>query len=133
MKHALTKRQGDVYAFIRTYTKDKAMAPSYSEIARGVGMSSKSEVYDVLKRLERRGYISRLKGQPRSITIITDDPDELHLLHMIRDSASTFVQVQENFRSKFDEDQTSESTLAAGARVSTAFENLRQLVKGEIE
>ena len=91
-----------------------------------------AEVYDMIKRLEARGYISRLKGKPRSITIITDDPDELHMLRMIRDSSNTFVHIQEDFRSKYDKDQTSESTLAAGARVKSAFENLRQLVKGEI-
>ena len=132
MKYALTKRQAESYAFIRTYIKDKGVAPSYGDIAKGLNFSSRSEVYDMIKRLEGRGYIARLKGKPRSIIIVTDDLDEINLLRMIRDAANTFVTVQEDFRAKFDEDQTSESTLAAGARVSSSFDNLKQLVKGEL-
>lgn len=128
MKHALTKRQGDVYGFIRTYTKDKAMAPSYSEIARGVGMSSKSEVYSVLKRLENRGYISRIPGRPRSITIVSDESEQLRDLH---GAALEFIDTQEKFRALFDEDQTSESTLDAGSKVTSAWEALRKMVKGK--
>ena len=63
MRHALTKRQGECYTFIRAYIKDKEMSPSYLEIAKGVGFSCLAEVYDMIKRLEARGYISRLKGK----------------------------------------------------------------------
>ena len=132
MKYALTKRQSEAYAFIRTYVKEKGMSPTYEEIASALGLSSRSQSHDVVRRLQARGYITYLKGQGRSITIVTDDMRDEHHLRAVKDAATTFLDTQEHFRSEFDKDQTSESTLALSARVSEAFENLRQILKGDI-
>lgn len=129
MKHALTKRQSEAYAFIRTYVKEKGMAPTYAEIASALGLSSRSQSHDVVRRLQARGYITYLKGQGRSITIVTDDMRDEQDLRAIKIAAALFIQTQEKFRSEFDEDQTSESTLALGARVSKTFNDLKILVE----
>tara|TARA_R110000744_G_scaffold348517_1_gene454109 strand:- start:488 stop:889 length:402 start_codon:yes stop_codon:yes gene_type:complete len=129
MKYALTKRQSEAYAFIRTYVKEKGMSPTYEEIASALGLSSRSQSHDVVRRLQARGYITYLKGQGRSITIVTDDMRDEQDLRAIKIAAALFIQTQEKFRSEFDEDQTSESTLAAGARVSKTFNDLKILVE----
>jgi len=129
MKFALTKRQSEAYTFIRTYVKEKGMAPSYKEIASAMGLSSRSQSHDVVRRLQARGYITHLKGQGRSITIVTDDIRDEQDLRAIKSAAALFIQTQEKFRFEFDEDQTSESTLALGARVSKTFNDLKILVE----
>ena len=131
MKHALTTRQAQVFDVIRKYIKHNGRSPSYQDICAGSGLSSKSEAYDIVKRLERRGHITRLIGKARSIALVPDERDEILLLRVIRDAANTFVNVQENYRRSFDTDPHNPDTLALGVRVGSALKELKQLVRGE--
>ena len=53
----LTRRQQEVYAFLRDYFGEQGTAPSYEEIRRQLGLSSLSTVHKHLKQLERKGYL----------------------------------------------------------------------------
>lgn len=67
----LTCPQRRVLDFIVSYSaKTGGISPSYAEIMGGLGFSSKSGVSTHLKSLEERGFIRRLPGLNRAITIL---------------------------------------------------------------
>ena len=132
MKHALTRRQAEVFQVIRKYIKQHGISPSYQDICAGAGLVSKSQAYDMVKRLEVRGYITRLRGKSRSISLVPDERDEMALLRMIRDASNAFVSVQEQHRAKYDSNPSDPDTAALGSRVGVALNNLRELVRGEV-
>jgi repressor LexA len=53
----LTRRQKEVYRFLRDYFRSNDTAPSYEEIRDGLGMHSLSTVHKHLKQLERKGFL----------------------------------------------------------------------------
>ena len=66
----LTKRQADVLLFIVAFLDTKGYAPSYEEIAKGVGLRGLSTVSKHLDALERKQYIRRGRNQSRAIEVI---------------------------------------------------------------
>ena len=67
----LTRRQREVYSFLREYFDQFGTAPSYEEVRRGLGLSSLSTVHKHLKQLERKGYInSPWSSQKRALSLI---------------------------------------------------------------
>lgn len=72
----ITPRQIAVLDFIADYIGKNHCAPSFEEIAAGVGVTSLATVHQKVKRLEELGYIKRGLG-PRNITVLKH-PDEAH-------------------------------------------------------
>ncbi len=70
----LTKRQAQIYEFIRTEVTEKGYPPSVREIAEAVGLSSPSTVHTHLQVLEDKGYIKRNLSKPRALEIIDKEP-----------------------------------------------------------
>ena len=68
-REPLTPRQKDAYDFI---CRTAGMwGPAVREIAAGIGVSSPNAVAGLLKRLERKGYITIEPGQTRGIRVRT--------------------------------------------------------------
>ena len=53
----LTKRQKEVYDFLKAYMTEHGIAPTYEEIRRHFGFRSYNAVFKHLKQLESRGYL----------------------------------------------------------------------------
>ena len=66
-----TRRQRDYLEFIARYILRYGVSPAESDIARHFLVSAPS-VNQMVQMLERRGFIKRRPGVPRSITIIND-------------------------------------------------------------
>jgi hypothetical protein len=66
-----TQRQLEYLAFIAKYMNHFGRAPAESDIQRHFMVSAPS-VNQMMQTLERRGFISRLPGVPRSIRIRID-------------------------------------------------------------
>ena len=66
-----TKRQLEYLAFIAKYMNHFGRAPAEPDIQRHFMISAPS-VNQMMQMLERRGFISRLPGVPRSIHICID-------------------------------------------------------------
>ncbi|EMG28941.1 LexA repressor [Listeria fleischmannii 1991] len=66
----LSKRQQDIYEFIKSEVKDKGYPPSVREIGEAVGLASSSTVHGHLARLEAKGLIRRDPTKPRAIEIL---------------------------------------------------------------
>lgn len=66
----MTDRQARLLAFIVDYKKRRGgVSPSYHEMARGVGVASKSGIHHMLERLEAGGHIARDRSRVRSIRV----------------------------------------------------------------
>lgn len=65
----LTKRQSEIYQFIKHIVQTKGYPPSVREIGLAVGLASSSTVHGHLSRLEEKGYIKRDSTKPRAIEI----------------------------------------------------------------
>ena len=73
MARKITKRQQQIYDFIRSYQLEKGYPPSVREMAAAVGLSSPSTVHAHLSALEARGLIKRDKTKPRALEVFNED------------------------------------------------------------
>jgi len=65
----LTKRQKQIFDYIKKFIKAKSYAPSLDEIRRHFRLSSKSTVHQHIEALKIKGYLAKLDYQARSIEI----------------------------------------------------------------
>ncbi|OEL02519.1 transcriptional repressor LexA [Staphylococcus casei] len=72
----LTKRQNEIFEYIKQTVQLKGYPPSVREIGEAVGLASSSTVHGHLSRLEEKGYIRRDPTKPRAIEIVTDQVGE---------------------------------------------------------
>lgn len=68
-RYTLTKRQKEVYDYIRTYMKENSIAPYIREIQEGCRIQCYKAAVDKLLALEKKGYIKRPLNKHRSIII----------------------------------------------------------------
>jgi len=68
----LTKRQQEIYEYLKQVVSAKGYPPSVREIGEAVGLASSSTVHGHLSRLEEKGYIKRDPTKPRAIEIVSD-------------------------------------------------------------
>lgn len=73
MARKITKRQQQIYDYIRSYQEEKGYPPSVREMAAAVGLSSPSTVHAHLNALEERGLIKRDRTKPRAIEVFNED------------------------------------------------------------
>ena len=69
MKSAYTERQGQFLAYIHQYSIVNGCAPAEADMQRFFQITPPS-VHSMVLTLERRGFIRRVLGQARSITLI---------------------------------------------------------------
>lgn len=68
----LTKRQKEIFEYLREYLEENGYSPSLEEIGRHFAIKSMNGVHKHLKVLEERGYIKRLANKARSIQLIPE-------------------------------------------------------------
>ncbi len=81
----LTKRQSEIYKFIKHIVQTKGYPPSVREIGLAVGLASSSTVHGHLSRLEEKGYIKRDPTKPRAIEItetVGDNINQENTIHV---------------------------------------------------
>lgn len=66
----LTERQQQILNAITSYINEKGYPPTVRELADMVGIKSSSTLHGHLQRLEKKGYITKEKGKPRTIVPI---------------------------------------------------------------
>ena len=79
---APTERQGQFLAYIHQYTVVNGCAPAEADMQRFFQITAPS-VHSMVLTLERRGFIRRVPGQARSITLIVA-PESLPLLKRVQ-------------------------------------------------
>lgn len=65
----LTARQRELLSFIRKYLGEHGIVPSFDEMKDALGLASKSGIHRMIEALVERGYIERMPGRARAITL----------------------------------------------------------------
>ena len=68
----LTKRQKEIFDFIRRYASRYGYPPTVREIGKAVGLTSSSTVHAHLANLEKVGLLRRDPTKPRAIELLVD-------------------------------------------------------------
>jgi repressor LexA len=68
----LTKRQQQIYDFIKAKIQDTGMPPTRAEIANFFGFKSANAAEEHLKALAKKGYIEMLAGTSRGIRLVEE-------------------------------------------------------------
>lgn len=68
-RYILTKKQKNVYDYIRSYMEKNSVSPYIREIQEGCGIRCYKTAVDKLIALEKKGYIRRVMNKHRSIAI----------------------------------------------------------------
>lgn len=66
----LTKRQQEIFDFIKRYTEANGYPPTVRDIGKAVGLASSSTVHAHLANLEKRGLIRRDPTKPRALELL---------------------------------------------------------------
>ena len=65
----ITKRQKEVFDFVKTYIKNMGYAPSLEEIQKKFKLASVSTAHFHISKLKKAGYLEKLKNRARAISI----------------------------------------------------------------
>lgn len=68
----LTKRQYQLFTFLKDYSKENKVMPSFEDIMKHMNMKSKSSVFQMLGYIEWKGYIKKHPFQARAIQIVKE-------------------------------------------------------------
>src|SRR5690242_11043782 len=66
----LTKRQQEIFDFIKKYSAKYGYPPTVRDIGKAVGLASSSTVHAHLANLEKRGLLRRDPTKPRAIELL---------------------------------------------------------------
>jgi repressor LexA len=73
----MTPKQKLVLDFIELYIKMKGYAPSYINIAQGIGLRSKSNIHRLIHELRKEGHLEVRPHLVRSIKLSSKSVDEI--------------------------------------------------------
>ncbi len=68
----LSKRQREIFDYIRRYANKQGYPPTVREIGKAVGLTSSSTVHAHLAKLESSGFLRRDPTKPRAIEVLVD-------------------------------------------------------------
>ena len=68
----LTKRQQEIFDFVRRYVGEHGYPPTVRDIGKAIGLTSSSTVHAHLGNLERLGLLRRDPTKPRAIEVLVD-------------------------------------------------------------
>jgi repressor LexA len=108
----LTKRQREIFDFIKRHTSEKGYPPTVRDIGRAIGLTSSSTVHAHLANLERAGFLRRDPTKPRAMEVLVEKARRLApagLPVVGRVAAGAPILAEENI-----EDFVDVSPLAAG-------------------
>jgi repressor LexA len=76
----LTKRQQEIFDFIKKYTAKTGYPPTVRDIGKAVGLASSSTVHAHLANLEKIGLLRRDPSKPRAIELLDRAADSVKSL-----------------------------------------------------
>jgi SOS-response transcriptional repressor LexA len=73
----MTARQRQLLDFIRDYMQQHGYSPSYAEMAQVLAVNNKSGIHNLIRILQRDGFIERCRGRSRSLRLIGQCADDI--------------------------------------------------------
>jgi repressor LexA len=68
----LTKRQKEIFEYVKTYAREHGYPPTVRDIGKAIGLTSSSTVHAHLANLEKLGVLKRDPTKPRAIEVLVD-------------------------------------------------------------
>jgi len=68
----LTKKQKQVFDFIKTYISENGISPTIEEIRKELKLKAVSTIHEHINSLEAKGYISKSENSARSLSLIKE-------------------------------------------------------------
>jgi repressor LexA len=68
----LTKRQQEIFDFVRRYGSEHGYPPTVRDIGKAIGLTSSSTVHAHLANLEKLGVLKRDPTKPRALEVLVD-------------------------------------------------------------
>jgi repressor LexA len=68
----LTKRQKEIFEFVKRYSDRHGYPPTVRDIGKAIGLTSSSTVHAHLANLEKLGLLRRDPSKPRAIEVLVD-------------------------------------------------------------
>jgi repressor LexA len=72
VERSLTKRQQEIFDYVRSYVGDHGYPPTVRDIGKAIGLTSSSTVHAHLANLEKLGLLRRDPTKPRAIEVLKD-------------------------------------------------------------
>jgi repressor LexA len=72
----LTKRQQEIFDFIKRYAGEHGYPPTVRDIGKAIGLTSSSTVHAHLANLEKIGLVKRDPSKPRALEVLVDKAKE---------------------------------------------------------
>ncbi|MGH2715748.1 MAG: transcriptional repressor LexA [Thermoleophilaceae bacterium] len=69
---SLTKRQQEIFDFVKQYVSEHGYPPTVRDIGKAIGLASSSTVHAHLANLEKLGVLRRDPTKPRAIEVLKD-------------------------------------------------------------
>jgi repressor LexA len=69
---SLTKRQQEIFDFVKRYVSEHGYPPTVRDIGKAIGLASSSTVHAHLANLEKLGMLRRDPTKPRAIEVLKD-------------------------------------------------------------
>jgi SOS-response transcriptional repressor LexA len=69
---AVTKRQRAVLDFIEGFSDEKGYAPTFQEIADGIGLKSLATVHKHINNLKSKGFLKQEHNRSRSVEVVVE-------------------------------------------------------------
>lgn len=66
----MTEKQEKIYNIIKEFIKKNGYSPTVREIGEIAKLKSSSTIFEYLRILEDKGYITSEKGKPRTIRVV---------------------------------------------------------------
>ena len=73
----MTERQKQVLEFIQAYIVMKGFSPSYTNIAQGLQLKSKSNIHRIVHELRKKGLLHVKPHAMRSLKIVDKSVNEM--------------------------------------------------------
>ncbi len=73
----LTKRQQEIFDFVKKYVGEHGYPPTVRDIGKAIGLTSSSTVHAHLTNLEKHGLLRRDPTKPRAIEVLKDKAREV--------------------------------------------------------
>src|SRR6476619_8037643 len=67
---SLTKRQKEIFEYVKSYARDHGYPPTVRDIGKAIGLTSSSTVHAHLANLEKLGLLKRDPTKPRAIELL---------------------------------------------------------------
>jgi repressor LexA len=68
----LTKRQREIFDYVKSYGEEHGYPPTVRDIGKAIGLTSSSTVHAHLANLEKLGVLRRDPTKPRAIEVLVD-------------------------------------------------------------